>query len=343
MEKIKSFLKSDFFSFIKYYLYFIILFTIAFYITIRINNNTKNSNIIIETKIFFYIIIVILFILINDIIESQVESIEKILYILLFTLIILYITTYLVERYYKKKGFFDKLSIIIPCIFVIFIIGVIYVYFNFQKKDKNIAINLFKSFTNGLTKNLLFTNFLIIYLFIYYYVYYFLNWNSKLSNILQPFALGIILIFFIFCLIIHISVKFKIINKYQILNGFIALGTIFVFLLFVCVYNFMTNLGNICTTNEKIESINEKEFVSILMLASIFTILWLDDSRNWKQIGSIFFIIATIIALYCMFYYSVAYPSTSLLSFWLFIEWLIIIFYRKENSKNSIHYSFMKL
>ena len=104
----------------------------------------------------------------------------------------------------------------------------------------------------------------------------------------------------------------------------------------------MSSLGTICTTNETVESIHEQEMVSLLMIASIFTILWLDDSRNWKQIGSIFFIIATIITLYCMFYYSVAYPSTGMLSFWLFIEWLIIIFYRKENSKNSIHYSFMK-
>ena len=83
--------------------------------------------------------------------------------------------------------------------------------------------------------------------------------------------------------------------------------------------------------------------VTLLIIASIFTILWLDDTRNWKQIGSIFFVVVSIITLYCMFYYSVAYPSTGMMSFWLFIEWLIIVFYRKENSKNSIHYSFMKV
>jgi len=343
MEKIKSFFKSDFFTFIKYYLYFIVLFAIIFYITLRINNNTKNSIIVIETKIFFYVSVIVLFIIINDILETPVESLDKFLYVLLFTLIALYIVTYLVEHHYKNNGFFDKLKIVLLGAFIIFIIMVIYIYFNFQKKDKNIATDLFNCFDYGIKKNLFFTIFLMLYLIIYYMVFYFLDWNSSLTDILLPFILGVMLIFFIFCLIIYIAIKMKIINRIQVFNTFIALGSIFFFLLFICAYIFMSSLGTICTTNESVESIHEQEIVSLLIIASIFTILWLDDSRNWRQIGSIFFIVASIITLYCMFYYSVAYPSTGLMSFWLFIEWLIIIFYRKENSKNSIHYSFMKV
>ena len=236
-----------------------------------------------------------------------------------------------------------EIKIVLLGAFIIFIIMVIYIYFNFQKKDKNIATDLFNCFDYGIKKNLFFTIFLMLYLIIYYMVFYFLDWNSSLTDILLPFILGVMLIFFIFCLIIYIAIKMKIINRIQVFNTFIALGSIFFFLLFICAYIFMSSLGTICTTNESVESIHEQEIVSLLIIASIFTILWLDDSRNWRQIGSIFFIVASIITLYCMFYYSVAYPSTGLMSFWLFIEWLIIIFYRKENSKNSIHYSFMKV
>jgi molecular chaperone GrpE (heat shock protein) len=77
MEKIKSFFKSDFFIFMKYYLYFIILFAIIFYITIRINNNTKNSMIIIETKIFFYVSVIVLFLIINDILETALSHVVE--------------------------------------------------------------------------------------------------------------------------------------------------------------------------------------------------------------------------------------------------------------------------
>ena len=342
MQKIKLFLNSDFFTFIKYYMYFIVLFAIIFYITIRVNNNTKNSMILVETKIFFYISLIILFIIINDILETPVELMQQFLYVLLFTLIVLYIVTYLVEHYYIKDGFFDKLKIVLLCAFVIFIIMVIYIYFTFQKKNKNIATELFNCFNYGISKNLFFTVFLMLYLLVYYGAYYFLNWNSSLTDMLLPFILGVMVIFFIFCLIIYISLKMKIINRIQILNTFISLGAIFIFLSFVCAYIFMSSLDTMCKKNTSQESLNEQEIVSLLIIASIFTILWLDDTRNWKQYGSILFVFATIIALYCMFYYSVTYPSTGMLSTWLFIEWIIILFYRNENSKNSIHYSFMK-
>ena len=76
---------------------------------------------------------------------------------------------------------------------------------------------------------------------------------------------------------------------------------------------------------------------------SIFIILWYDDSRNWHALGSLLFIIATIFGLYCFFYYSMSHPNLTLLGLWFFIEWLIIIFYRKQNSKNAIHFSFMQI
>jgi phosphatidylglycerophosphate synthase len=136
----------------------------------------------------------------------------------------------------------------------------------------------------------------------------------------------------------------KIINKIQILNSFIALLSIVFFIVILKLYIFLTSLNTVCTVpNQVAENSNNTGKITILILFSLFIILWLDDTRTWHQLGSILFIIATVVTLVSMFYYSTIYPSLSILSFWLFIEWMIIMFRQKENSKNSFHYSFMNV
>jgi uncharacterized membrane protein len=163
-----------------------------------------------------------------------------------------------------------------------------------------------------------------------------------LSSILQPALLGILLIFFVFCVIIYIALKSKLINKNQMLNTFFALFSISIFLGLMLLQTFMSSLSPICSGEEQNKQNNDNsENVSLLIIISIIIVLWYDDERNWHQIGSILFVIITIFALYVMFYYSTTHPSCGLLSFWLFIEWCILISYRKLNSKNSLHFSFM--
>lgn len=169
-----------------------------------------------------------------------------------------------------------------------------------------------------------------------------LDYNTNLSTILQPAILGILLIFFIFCMIIYISLKMKLINKNQILNTFLALTSILSFLGLMVLYTFMSSLSTICIDSNDKSTESKNENISILIIIAIIFILWYDDERNWHQIGSILFILITIFTFYVMFIYSVNHPSIGLLSLWLFIEWCIILFKRKENIKNSWHYSFMK-
>ena len=342
MQKIRDFLKTDFYFFMKYYLYYIIFFSICFYILLYINNNTNNNLIIVESKVFFYVIIFFLFIIINDILETPLESLQKFFIIIVISTIIVYVVNYLIVRYYKGDNTFtSKLFITLATTLSVYIISVLIIYFMFERNHKNIAKDLYNSFNFGINKNFSFLIFLIIYLFIYKFMFSMFDWNSNLGDIICPSVLGVLLIFFIFCFIIYVCLKLKLINRIQILNSFIVLASLFTFLALMCAHIFMSSLGTICTTNETQSSSNEQELVSLLILASIFIILWLDDTRNWHQKGSIIFIIVTLFTLYCMFYYSTKYPSTGLLSFWLFVEWLIIIFYKKENSKNSLHFSFM--
>ena len=106
----------------------------------------------------------------------------------------------------------------------------------------------------------------------------------------------------------------------------------------------MSSLKTFCSKdNLDKKSMNEGERVFIGIIISIIIILWYDDSRNWHQIGSILFILVTIFAFYCMFYYSISHPSFGTISMYFFFEWLILFFYRKENSKNAIHFSFMNV
>ena len=142
-------------------------------------------------------------------------------------------------------------------------------------------------------------------------------------------------------IIIFIAIKIKLIKKNDILNTFIVLISISIFLGLVYGYIFMSSLSTICTKSANVEEINQEENMVIIMIIATLIILWYDDVRNWHQFGSILFVFATIIAFYSTFYYSISHPNVSLFSTWLFIEWLIIIFYRKENSKNSLHFSFM--
>ena len=344
IDKIKNFFKSDFFHFIKNYLFFLILFSICFYILLYINNNSTEKIILVESKIFFYLLLLFLFIIINDILETPQEYLNKFLLIIIISLILVYITNYMVEYYYKGETFNNNLKLVLLGSLLIFIINIIIIYFTFQRKNNVISSYLYNSFNKSIKKNYIFLIFITLYLYLFKTIFYYFNWNSNLTNILCPTLLGAFLLVFIFCIIIFISYKMKIINNKQFLNSFLALTALTIFFGFIQGYIFINSLNTICSENnpETPQQLAIEERLMNLMLISIFIILWYDDSRNWHQLGSILFIIVSFVAIICMFYYANIYPSISLVSFWLFIEWLIIIFRRKENSKNSLHFSFMK-
>ena len=338
IQAIKDFFKSDYYVFMKKYFYFIILFSIIFYLLLNISKSTNSNLVITESKIFFYLIVMFLFIVINDIFETPVELQDKFIYIIIFSLLFIYFIGYIIEYYDKKSSLFMKVFYVFLVSLFVSVITSIIIHYSF--KDKRIQNN----FNTGFVKNYNFLIFIFFYVLIYNFTFYMTGeGNSNLTDIICPAALGILLILFIFIFVIKACLKLKIINKIQILNTFIALSAITTFLLFALLQIFMSSLNIVCTTDEDVSSVEQSEFYSLLLIISIFAILWLDDSRNWHRSGSIVFIIATIFGLYCMFYYSMSHPSISVLSLWFLIEWLIIIFNRKQNSKNSIHYAFMNV
>jgi len=336
---VKGFFQPNFMSFLKNYFFFIILFSICLYILLNIYNDSNNRVIISESKVFFYLIIAFLFIIINDIMNIPLLWLDKFCLIILFSLMIEYLIINFIEYYYKGESFHKKLYKVVLSSLIVGLVIAINIYFLFQLKNQRISADLFNSFNYAINNNLFFLIYLTIFLFLFYIVYQFLNLNTNLSNIFSPTILGSLLLFMIFSFIIYIVFKLKIINKLQILNGFISLASLLYFFIIIFIFIFMNSLNAICTDDISEQQLKGNDTVSILILISIFIILWYDDSRNWHQRGSILFIFASIMTLYSMFYYSTSHP---LLFAWLFIEWIIIFFRRKENTKNSFNFAFMK-
>ena len=336
-----EFFKSDFYFFMKYYFYFLILFSTCFYILMYLNNS-KNPTSRSESKVFFYILLIFLFIIISEILSTPQESLDKFLMIIIFSLILVYIISKIINHYNPSNFGKNFWSIFGISLFIFSVVsGIIYYVFEFKSKDKNKALNLYSTFNYAIIKNLNFLIFFTIYLFIFKSTYLFFDSNTNLATILQPAILGILLMFFIFCVIIYIALKSKLINKNQVLNTFLALFSISIFLGLMLLNTFMSSLSTICANKEENKSGDNTENICLLIIISIIIVLWYDDERNWHQFGSILFVIITIFALYVMFSYSATHPSCGLLSFWLFIEWCILVSYRKLNSKNSLHFSFM--
>ena len=249
-----------------------------------------------------------------------------------------------VDHFYGKEFFYYRIFKIFLATLLVYAITLIIIHYTFQKNDLNKLNQIYSNFSFGVNKNLGFLIFTLFYLLIYSNTFYSLNlWNSSLSEMLGTSLLGLLLTLFVFIFIIYVARKMKIITKIQILNTFIALSSIAVFLSIINGYIFMTSLNTVCKEKIDQKEVDQEERVSVLLLICIFIILWYDDSRNWHAFGSLLFVLATAFGLYCFFYYTTTHPALGTLSIWFFIEWLIIIFYRKQNSKNAIHFSFMEI
>ena len=336
-----NFFKSEFFKFMYKYLFFLVIFTLCFYVIYSINNSTNNKVIIYENKVFHYLVIFLIIIFINDIFQTPQENIFRFIILIILSLIASYNSIKLINKV-NTTPFLKSLIVIASCIIITLITLTIF-YLVFKRNNQFSSYNLMNEFNKTIGKNYVFMIFIYIYILFYSAVYNLLNKNTNLTDILCPTITGTVLLLFVFSFFIFIAIKIKLINKIQILNSFIAFISIFIFIVLLNLYIFLNCLNNVCIehTDEIHNSTTER--LTLLIFFALFIILWLDDTRTWHQLGSIFFIIASVIMILTMFYYSTIYPNISVLSFWLFIEWMIIIFRQKDNSKNSFHYSFMNV
>ena len=336
--------KSYYGSFIQKLLFSITFFSLCLYL---IMENLKSSNIplvIMQTKIIFYLLIGILFYFISDILRTQEDFSKKIVGIILFCIFISYISNYFLGKYYKGP-FYYKILITLGIIIGVLIISLILVHFIINKPNYDYA-DINDVFDASFKKNLYYFIFYFILLIIYTFILYFFSYPSSKNQILQPALLGLFLMLFVFSFIIYICKNIGLINGYQYLDTFIVLLSIFIICGYIYFYLLLQSISTVCSDDKKkdesVKNMNEAETVINIMLIALFAVLWIGDSKIWNQFEYLIFIIATIISFAGLFYYSTKYPSTGVISLWLFIEWIILCFKNGNNAKNSLEGVFRK-
>jgi len=328
--------------FLKNNMTYLVLFCICSYILFHIYNKCNNKVILLEIKIMQYILIFVLALMINDIMKTPQEDLSKMIGIFLLSVILVALCNYLIEYHYVttiKGKFYIKLFICIAITVGIALLASLTYFLTLKQTD-----SLMTSFTEAYEKNnsfLIFVVILFYFMFLMFSVFY---KDTPLSDILTPMVMAAFMLMYIFAFIIFLCNKIGLINKYQYLTTFIVLGSITAVLMIFYLYFMMKSLQNICkpSQNNAISKSSTNEIMVIGAIVTIVGILWLDDQRNWHQLGYLSFIIMSGFAAFFVFKYSVLHPSLSLLSLWLMIEWFILLFYRNSESKNSVQFIFMK-
>lgn len=344
-----DFLKKNivFLNFLKKNMIYLVLFSICVYILLHVYNNCNNTIVLFEIKIIYYILFFVIVVMVNSIMTEPQENLTKMITIFCLSLLVAALCNYFIEYYYINDSyykFYIKLGICIAVAVGIFIIAALLYYLLLKKKDTS-SDSLFSNFIKGYDQNISFLIFVTIVFLLFYAI--FINYynDTPLSDLITPSALAIILILYIFGFIIMLCNKIGLINTRQYLTTFIVLGSILMVLVIFFAFFLSNSLQNLCVTsdpNHVVVKDSTKEVMTIAAITTLVGILWLDDSRNWHQYGYIFFIIASVFTYYFVFTYSGQHPSMAIISLWLLVEWLILLFYRNANSKNSLEFIFMK-
>jgi hypothetical protein len=336
--------KSYYGSFIQKLLFSITFFSLCFFLIIQDLNSSNIPLVIMQTKIIFYLLIGILFYFISDILRTQEDFTKKITGIILFSLFISYISNYFIEKYYKGPYHY-KILIVLGITLCVLLISLALVHFTIKKENYD-YLDINNVFDASFKKNLYYFIFYFLLLIIYSFILYLYSYSSSTNKILQPALLGLFLMLFVFSFIIYICKNIGLINGYQYLDTFIVLLSIFIICGYIYFYIFLNSFSAICSDDKKkdesVSQMNEAETVINVMLLALFSLLWIGDSKIWSQTDYLLFIIITAVAFSGLFYYSTKYPSTGVVSLWLFIEWILTCFKNGNNAKNSLHGVFTK-
>jgi phosphatidylglycerophosphate synthase len=161
------------------------------------------------------------------------------------------------------------------------------------------------------------------------------------SSLFVPIILGIPTLCSIFLFIVYVGSQLKMIHWKNYLTTFVVLSILFSLFFYVWLYIFMDSVSSICKSKSKEETKRDNswigKYLSTLLLIGIFGMLWIVDSKKWNRYECIFYLIVTILLFTSFSSISVNYPNSSLLSFWLLIEWILVTYSNWLNVKNSFH------
>lgn len=344
-ESIISFSKSEFFNLLKKFLYFMIFVSICFFLIHHMYKYNRVYTISSMTRIMFLFLIYILYSVCMDIIYPLKEKSTQFMYYILLLVLLAYGINYIIIYYLPFNDiyeFYKKCLISALVTFILFIIGSILFYYIFDLKEKNKALDVYSNFINAWENNKIFIYTYLFFLFGYFYAFQFTRLKIKAIDLTVANVMsGIILVMF-YIFIICILRKLKVIKRTQILSSMLVLMSITVIFAYLYAYSLMDSLTNICKKKIVEKDNQTKDIISMMIFVSIIILLFLQDTENWKQFGYFIFILVSIFILLCLISFSSKYPGIGLLSFWGFIEWILVLMYRKDSSFNSFHFMLMK-
>lgn len=340
-------------EFIKNFIFFICFFSISFFFLMDVYKKNKNPVITSENNT----ILIILIFLIGFIIKSLLEkSINKESYQLIgvfsFAIFIQWLINYLIEYNDKLitkpnepyENYFKKLGLIITSTIGIVVMALFAINYLFKNSTQN---NIFDAFNEELKFDFYYYLIFVVLIAVYRLHFGSSYSNTTKSSLVLPSILGIYILFIILIFIIYVGIKIKLINTNQILTTIIILSCLFSLFVYVWLYMVIDSINGICKNKKNTEDSKKGKITGILykfltpiLLFSIFILIWIIDSKKWNRVECILYLIITLILFTSSSTISTNYPNSSLLVFWLTIEWIFVTYYNWINVKNSFQCAF---
>ncbi len=348
--KSSSFKISDNKEFIKNFIFFICFFSISFFLLLNVYKKNKNPVITSENNTILIILLFLIGFLIKSLLsESYSKESYQIIGIIGFSIFIQWLINYSIEYYDKSitkpnepyENYFKKLGLVITTTIIVIGLALFFMGYLFKNSD---LTTVFNSFNKEIKYDFYYFIFFLILIALYTFHFSTSYSNTTKSSLILPSLLGIYIILIIFVFIIYLGLKIKLINSNQILTSIIVLSCLFSLFVYIWLYMAMDSVNNICKNKKPIDDKEPKkgkisnilyQFLTPILLFSIFTLIWIIDSKIWNKTECILYLIITIILFTSSTTISTNYPSSSLLVFWLTIEWILVTYYNWINVQNS--------
>ena len=258
--------ESEYFTFMKYFLYFIITYSIIIYIIINMGSETDNIKIFYLNKAVFYFFIFFIFVIINDILDTKLQFLWKFVYIIFASLILVYISNnLLINRY--NKGYWKTMGLSLVSTFVIFLLISVIVYFTILGKGEKYSDPIFLQFNYAIYQNYSFMVYILFYFALVKFIMYWLDWDTYFTDMISVSVYGFLLILFFLQFIIYLALKVKLITSIQQLNTYICLLVLFLFLGILQTYFIMSGIKSVCDDKSKAQETKEQsDKLKILVL-----------------------------------------------------------------------------
>lgn len=336
---------TQFYGFLKKYIYFLIIISIIFYIYFYTTKKAKSKDSKNYIHNIFYIFMIFLIFFVIDMMKSEEKLLNNFIFILFFSVLSLYIANYVICKYYYN-GFWKSLFYSILSNILVFLLFSLVIYFLIYKNGIQESDAVLIQFNYSFLNNQTFLNYSFIFFIALLYFFTITNKNSKAGKLLNKNIISFMGFIYLYFIIIYYCIKMKILNVKQIFNfGIINLALFFLLYIFVN-YKILDSISKICYTKRKNLKKYEKhksiqDLIMLFLLISIVIILMLDDNRNWSSFNYLSYLLITVFIFVSINKFSVIYPNISLLNFWASIEWIILSCYKSTDAFHSFSYMMM--